>query len=192
MARLAIVPASPRWPTEFALVAAELGRVLGAVALRIDHVGSTSVPGLDAKDVIDVQVAVGGLADLAPASEDLARAGYRVTFPARDHPVPGQPTDEVAWIKLFAAEPVGARRVHVHVRVAGAPNHRYALLFRDYLRRHPDTAKAYEVFKRRAAHLLVDDAATYADLKDPVCDLIFLPALTWAEQTSWTVPAPPG
>ena len=147
------------------------------------------MPGLAAKDVIDVQVGVGDPADLEPAGDELMRAGYRVTFPARDHPVPGQPTDESAWAKLFAVEPIGTRRMHVHVRLVGAPNYRYALLFRDFLRSHPETAQTYAAFKRHAAVLLPDDASTYADLKGPVCDLIFLPALAWAERTAWSAAA---
>jgi GrpB-like predicted nucleotidyltransferase (UPF0157 family) len=78
------------------------------------------------------------------------------------------------------------RRVNLHVRVAGRANQRYALLFRDYLRAHPDTAAAYGEFKKRAASLPLESVGEYADLKDPVCDLIYLPAEEWAERTGWT------
>jgi GrpB-like predicted nucleotidyltransferase (UPF0157 family) len=79
------------------------------------------------------------------------------------------------------------RRVNLHVRVADRANQRYALLFRDYLRSHPDTAAAYGEFKRRAAALLpTESIADYSDLKDPVCDLIYLPAEEWAARTGWT------
>jgi GrpB-like predicted nucleotidyltransferase (UPF0157 family) len=78
------------------------------------------------------------------------------------------------------------RRVNLHLRVAGRANQRYALLFRDYLRAHPDTAAAYGEFKRRAATLPLESVGEYADLKDPVCDLIYLPAEDWAARTGWT------
>jgi GrpB-like predicted nucleotidyltransferase (UPF0157 family) len=76
--------------------------------------------------------------------------------------------------------------VNLHLRVAGRANQRYALLFRDYLRAHPDTAAAYGEFKKRAASLPLESTGEYADLKDPVCDLIYLPAEEWAERTGWT------
>ena len=75
--------------------------------------------------------------------------------------------------------------MNLHIRVDGRASQRYALLFRDYLRAHPATAKAYGQFKRLAAELPLADAGEYADLKDPVCDLVYLPAEEWAARTSW-------
>lgn len=188
MAKVAIVPASGQWPAEFAIVAADLAEILGTSALRIDHVGSTSVAALDAKDVIDVQVAVADLDEVAVACRQLGRAGYRVLVPAFDHSVPEVADDGRGVRKGFAAEPAGSRRIHVHVRVLGAPNFRYALLFRDYLRLHPAAAAAYGRYKHQAAQLLADDSETYAQLKDSVCDLVYLPAIDWAERTGWVAP----
>jgi GrpB-like predicted nucleotidyltransferase (UPF0157 family) len=82
-------------------------------------------------------------------------------------------------------EPMYRRRVNLHIRVAGRANQRYALLFRDYLRSHPETAQAYGEFKRQAAVLRLE-TGDYSDLKDPVCDLIYLPAEEWAARTGWT------
>jgi GrpB-like predicted nucleotidyltransferase (UPF0157 family) len=176
------------WAEAFERVAAELRAVLGDDgARRVDHIGSTSVPGLASKDVIDVQVTVGDEAALDPAAERLAASGWRVhPAIAQDHVAPGAPAAEVEWAKRFSVEPDGHRRVNVHVRVEGRANQRYALLFRDYLRAHPAAAAAYGTFKRRAAELLPDDLASYADLKDPVCDLVYLPAEEWAARTGWT------
>ena len=186
MGPVAIVPASPQWPAEFARVAARLREILGTSALRIDHIGSTSVPGLDAKDVIDVQVAVADLDEMTAACRLLGSAGYRVLMPAFDHPVPHVVDDDGHSVrKGFAAEPAGSRRVHVHVRVLSAPNYRYALLFRDFLRLHPASAGAYVRYKQRAAQLFAEDSEAYAALKDSVCDLIYLPALDWAERSGW-------
>jgi GrpB-like predicted nucleotidyltransferase (UPF0157 family) len=177
----------PRWREEFGRIAEELRGLLGECASRVDHIGSTSVPGLAAKDVIDVQVTVRDEAAMAAAAERLGAAGWRVTDGyAGDHVVPGAPDDAREWVKRFSAEPAGRRRVNVHVRIEGRANQRYALLFRDYLRAHPAAAAAYGTFKRRAAALLPDDLSTYADLKDPVCDLIYLPAEEWAARTGWT------
>jgi len=187
MAEVAIQDPDPGWAGEFGRVAVELGALLGDRVWHIDHIGSTAVPALASKDVIDVQVTVGDEAGLATAAERLAAGGWRVRPEIFvDHVAPGTPESEREWVKRFVAEPEGHRRVNVHVRIAGRANHRYALLFRDYLRAHPATATAYGTFKRRAAELLSDSLASYVELKDPVCDLIYLPAEDWAARTGWT------
>jgi GrpB-like predicted nucleotidyltransferase (UPF0157 family) len=88
-------------------------------------------------------------------------------------------------MKVIFDEPVGRRAVHVHVRIAGRSNQRYALLFRDYLGAHPDSAAAYAGVKRWLAKL-TPDGGIYADAKDPTCDLIYLAAEDWARQYGWT------
>jgi GrpB-like predicted nucleotidyltransferase (UPF0157 family) len=187
MPEVAIRDPDPGWAGEFERVAVELSALLDDRARRIDHIGSTAVPALASKDVIDVQVTVGDEAGLDAAAERLAAGGWQ-TRPdiVVDHVAPGAPEAEREWIKRFAAEPEGHRRANVHVRIAGRANQRYALLFRDYLRAHPASATAYGTFKRRAAELLSDSLPSYVELKDPVCDLIYLPAEGWAARTGWT------
>ena len=181
MSRPQIVPSSPHWPAAFAAVARRIREALGPAALRIDHIGSTAVPGLPAKNVIDIQVAV---ADLGHA-DALATAGFRTyegTF--NDHRPPGDDSPDAEWTKRLFGEPADERRANIHVRVLGNANQRYALLFRDYLRTHPATAEAYAELKRRlAAHM--PDTLTYADVKDPAVDLIALAAEEWAAATGW-------
>jgi GrpB-like predicted nucleotidyltransferase (UPF0157 family) len=175
----------PLWPDEFTVVARRLRDPSGDRALRIDHIGSTSVPGLPAKDVIDVQITVRKEGDLAPTAARLQEAGW--TFlPGfhRDHHVPGLPDVKDEWRKAFLREPQGERRVNVHVRMDGRANQRYALLFRDYLREHPSSAAAYATFKRGLA-TLAPSIDIYTDLKDPACDLIYLAAEPWASATGW-------
>lgn len=189
MGVVVMVNSSPTWAVDFDDLHAQLEAVLGAVALRIDHIGSSSVPGLAAKDVIDVQVTVADEEGLREACRKLGTAGFPASAESYDHPVPGESETRDAWTKGFATERAGDRRANIHVRVLGRPNQKYALLFRDYLRSHPDTASAYSAFKARAAELLPEDSATYANLKDPVCDLIYIPAKVWAESTGWSVTA---
>jgi GrpB-like predicted nucleotidyltransferase (UPF0157 family) len=186
MSEVTIVEARDSWADDFALVAGDLGLVLGDIALRIDHIGSTSVPGLDAKDVIDVQVTVASYGDLEVVADVLLATDYPVRPELHDHLVPGEATDLAEWVKRFSRERPGDRRANLHLRIDGHANQRYALLFRDFLRQHPDTAAAYGAFKRTAAQLLPDDLDSYADLKDPVCDLIYLAARDWAARTGWT------
>ena len=181
MSRPQIVPYSPHWPGAFQATAKKIRAALGDAALRIDHIGSTAVPGLPAKNVIDIQVAV---ADLA-AGDALAAAGFRpFAEVVEDHRPPGDERPESEWSKRLFLERPDERRANIHVRVLGAANERYALLFRDYLRAHPATAEAYAELKRRlAAHM--PDTMTYADVKDPAVDLIALAAEEWAAATGW-------
>jgi GrpB-like predicted nucleotidyltransferase (UPF0157 family) len=174
-----IEPYSDRWPERFREVAARIRAALGDRALRIDHIGSTAVPGLAAKPVIDVQVTVAQLRDAA----SLADRGFEEKPGLADHRPPGAGGPDGDWQKRFFNPSSG--RVNIHVRVDGRPNQRYALLFRDYLRTHADAAKAYEELKRGLARHL-PDRGTYADVKDPACDLILIAAEAWAAATGWS------
>jgi GrpB-like predicted nucleotidyltransferase (UPF0157 family) len=187
MNAIAIVRPDDTWGAQFEKNAEVIRRILGDTALRVDHIGSTSVPGLAAKDILDIQATVATEPELDDAVERLTAADWEIRSARRDHPVPGLPTDEIQWVKRLVVEPMYRRRVNLHLRVDGRANQRYALLFRDYLRAHPDTAAAYGEFKRRAAALKFDTVNDYADLKDPVCDLIYLPAEEWAGRTGWAV-----
>jgi GrpB-like predicted nucleotidyltransferase (UPF0157 family) len=180
MTRVEIVPYADRWPGEFALVARRLRSVLGEQALRIDHIGSTAVPGLAAKDRVDVQVTVAELA----AANRLGAAGFAELVPVADHRPRSAAGGEEDWAKRFFSTPDDIRAANVHVRVAGRANQRYALLFRDYLRTHPAAAEAYAELKRRLAAEL-RDVRRYATVKDPACDLITAAAEDWARATGW-------
>lgn len=173
-----------RWPQEFAQIQQALAAALGPLALRVDHIGSTSVPGLGAKDVIDVQVTV---ADLSEAvRQALLVAGFQQFREAMsDHVPPGEDPAPENWQKFLFVQPEGQRRANIHVRVEGKPNQRYPLLFRDYLRAQPKSAQAVEIIKRELAKHHGEDIETYYDIKDPVYDLIWDAAQLWAEYTHW-------
>ncbi len=178
-----IVPYRANWPSEFAAIAGAFRRGLGELALRIDHIGSTSVPGLAAKDIIDVQIAVAAFDDRVLAA--LTALGFtRIERISRDHCPPLANPTAAEWEKWYFAPPAGQRRTNTHVRVLGRANQRYALLFRDFLRGHPATAAAYAELKRRLAENLADPD-TYPDVKDPAVDLIYLAAEEWAAATRW-------
>lgn len=166
-----------RWPGEFELLAAALREALGGLALAVDHIGSTSVPGLAAKDVIDVQVTVAALSDAVRDALVAAGFAHRADITGDHVPLPSAPS--AGWAKLYFQQRPGDRRAHIHVRVAGAPNQRYALLFRDYLRAHPVSAQAYATLKRELARRFRDDTDAYYDVKDPACDLVWEAAKEW-------------
>jgi GrpB-like predicted nucleotidyltransferase (UPF0157 family) len=184
MTRVVIEPYSERWPAEFARLGRRLRASLGDRALRIDHIGSTAVPGLDAKDRIDVQVVVADLADANP----LGDAGFAEVAPVSDHRPPGADAGTDGWRKRLFQSPPEERAANVHVRLEGRPNARYALLFRDYLRTHPKAAAAYADLKRRLA-AEVRGSAPYTDIKDAACDLVIVAAEDWAEATDWQLGA---
>lgn len=190
MSAVEIVEYDPRWPEEFQAIGATLREATGELALRIDHIGSTAVPGLAGKDVIDVQITAPALEPGGALEAALAAAG----FPPRtdilsDHLPPGERAPE-DWAKWLLEPPSSLRPANVHVRVAGRPNQRYALLFRDYLLENPVTAAAYAELKRRLAAIAPSRSA-YADTKDPACDLIMGAAEEWADVTGWD-PGPSG
>ena len=116
----------------------------------------------------------------------LHRAGYeRLAHITRDHVPAGKPEGPEQWSKWFYSERVGARRVNLHVRVAGRANQRYAVLFRDYLRANVEAAAAYGQIKMALAGYHAQDVEAYYAIKDPVCDIIMAGAEAWAAATGW-------
>jgi GrpB-like predicted nucleotidyltransferase (UPF0157 family) len=184
--RAVVVPYDSVWRDRGALLIADLRELLGRRALRIEHIGSTAVPGMAAKDVIDLQVSV---ADLESAAHQFDRPlgvrGFRRMPYEADHIPAGIEDDPARWAKRF-----WTRRGHtggdvnLHVRLAGSPNERVALLFRDWLRAHPSAVSAYSAFKRGLAEA-VADLHTYAEIKDPVVDLVIAAAEPWAAANGW-------
>jgi len=181
-----LVPHRTAWADEFAAAAGRLRAVLGRLALRIDHIGSTSVPALPAKDVIDLQVVVPSLAPIPPLVDAFARAGYELRYAGRDHVPPGWGGPDEAWEKLLFVPPEG-RRVHAHVRVAGSPNERYALLFRDYLRADDAARDRWAEVKAQVA-AATRSREEYAEAKDPLTDELMAGAEEWAAACGWTPP----
>ncbi|MFD7733993.1 GrpB family protein [Kitasatospora phosalacinea] len=180
-------PYDPAWPAGAAELTAGLRAVLGPAAVRVEHIGSTAVPGMAAKPVYDVQV---GVADLAAAERDfdgpLAALGFRRSPHRHDHVPAGSDDDPQRWVKRLwlRRDPAAGPDCNLHVRLLGSPNERLALLFRDWFRAHPEAVPGYAAFKRALAGA-VADLDTYADVKDPVVDLVVALAEPWADATGW-------
>ena len=181
---IVIEPYDPEWPAQFAVIAARLREALGDVAVRIDHIGSTAVPGLAAKDVIDVQVGVADL-DAPLLLTAFQRLGATATQISADHLPPGA-GDAEEWEKRYFRPPASWRPTHLHVRAVGRANFRYALLFRDYLRHSSSATAAYAQVKMALARLHPHDVTAYYDVKDPVCDLVMEAAERWASDIGWS------
>lgn len=186
MSEIVILEYQDDWPSRFVGLGAELRRALGAVATRIDHIGSTAIPGLSAKDIIDIQVTVDDLDDerIAPAMREVgALERFKGTF---DHEPPGVEVSEDQRQKWLWYIRSSDERANIHIRIDGRWNWRYALLCRDFLRAHPATAEAYGEVKRQLARHFGDDVEGYYDVKDPAFDLFMSVADEWAEWAGWS------
>ena len=183
--KIAIQPYDPVWPQSYAEISKNLRDSLGNLALRIDHIGSTAVPGLAAKDIIDIQITVNALDDRLLNA--ITALGYsRSDRAVCDHMPPGMSNNPLDWQKWFFRAPPGQRRTNTHVRIAGRANQRYPILFRDFLRAHPATAQAYGELKKRLAANIAN-SSMYPDVKDPAVDLIYFAAEKWARETGWQI-----
>lgn len=172
-----LVPHNPVWAADAQRIINRVKAAAGAKVLRADHVGSTSVGGLDAKDVFDIQVTVASLQDADEIAGALAAVGYP-RLP--DHETDVAHDDTGRWGKRVhgAADP--GRPANIHLRVEGWPNQRFALLFPAWLTANPEAREDYVQVKRAAL-----SAPDYADAKEPWFAEAYPKALAWAEATGW-------
>ncbi|MEM7032032.1 MAG: GrpB family protein [Chloroflexota bacterium] len=171
--KLFIVPYDVTWPNQFISLAKLLRETLGGVALRIDHIGSTAVPNLAAKDIVDIQISVASFDPIAHIQQPMERLGY--VFRANN--------DDLT--KRYFREAPDTKRTHIHVRKIGSWSQQFALLFRDYLREHPDDADQYAQLKIRLAAELADRRQDYVDAKSPLIWEIMQKASRWSQRIGW-------
>jgi len=156
-------PPDPTWPAQAARLLARIGHALGDRVVALEHIGSTAVPDLPAKDVIDLQVGVRDLteADGAAFVADLASAGF-VRVPGVDH---DNAKDGGTWPKRLHGSVDPGRVAHVHVRAVGSPGWDWAIDVRDWLRADPEARDAYAAAKAALAARHTD-SGDYADAKE--------------------------
>jgi dephospho-CoA kinase len=173
-----LVPYRPAWAADARRIIKRLQMACGEKALRIDHIGSTAVEGMDAKDVIDIQITVKSL-DIA---DEIADALANVGFPRRTDITAdwAHTADAAQWRKRFHCAADLGRPANVHVRVDGWPGQQFALLFRDWLAANPEVQQAYLAAKRHA--LTTGD---YAAAKEPWFADAYERAWEWAKTTDW-------
>ncbi len=178
-----LVASDDRWPQQAQRVIQRIAAVAGRRAQRIDHIGSTAVPGLDAKDVLDVQVVVGDLAVAEQLADDLIAAGLvRLAGHRCDHA-----RDSTTWDKAYATNADPTRAVNCHIRPADSPAWREAVLLRDWLRAHPAGVREYAELKHRLTAQLWTSIEAYADAKTPFVSSALDRAQLWARRTGWRV-----
>lgn len=178
-----LVPADPAWPDQARRIVARLRTACGHKALRVDHIGSTAVPDLDAKDVIDIQITVESLAVADELAQPMLSVGYpRVDAIAQDV---AHSDDPALWRKRFHASADPGRPTNVHIRVDGWPNQQFALLFVDWLTANPDARADYLAAKRDAEKQGKGDTGTYVAAKEPWFLDAYRRASEWADSTGW-------
>ena len=150
----------PLWVSKFEADRTLISSALGGRAKRIEHVGSTSIPGMQAKPIIDIAVAVEAFLALDNNISKLEEIGYeyvpKIEFPHR---------------RFFRRGQWGAGTHHLHIYELNSKDWNNIILFRDYLREHPDTAREYMNLKQRLASE-TSDRQTYTDLKGPFIQLV--------------------
>jgi GrpB-like predicted nucleotidyltransferase (UPF0157 family) len=147
-------PYDSAWPARFEQERSSLEKVLGgSITGGIHHVGSTSVPGLAAKPVIDILVGIDDLETASAYIDPLAGLGY-LYAPYR--------RDEMLW---FCKPDPAHRTHHLHLVPTDSPRYRAELTFRDYLREHPDTAEQYAALKRLLVSQFEHDREAYTQAK---------------------------
>lgn len=150
----------PSWTRRFIAVRSSLNEALGGLIISLEHVGSTAVPGLAAKPVIDVDLVIGDTAEEATYLPALERLGYRLVL--------REPWWHGHRMLLSPAEDV-----NLHVWPQGAPEPVRHRLFRDWLRSHPYDRERYAATKRRLARDTAHRPRDYSLAKNAVIDEIY-------------------
>ncbi|WP_440111712.1 GrpB family protein [Paenibacillus sp. QZ-Y1] len=168
-----IAPYDPAWRNLFLETGSKLREALGEKAVRIDHVGSTSIIGMDAKPIIDIQISVFEYENLADYKHEIEAVGFVFREENPDK------------TKRYFREVPGNRRTHVHVRRAGSFSEQMNLLFRDYLREHPEDRLKYGEDKHRLMGLYKQQRHKYVEGKGPMVWSIVQKAHIWSQEIGW-------
>lgn len=172
-----VVRYDERWPASFAEWRERLRRALGAAAVRIEHIGSTAVPGLAAKPVVDVQIGIRDLEDESTYVGAIEALGVALRFREPGH-------------RYF--RPAGSllRSVQIHVYQVGSAQEHEHLLFRDYLCAHPEASDSYGRLKLDVARRHREDRIAYNEAKTGFILDELERAREWARRVGWSAPSP--
>jgi dephospho-CoA kinase len=160
---------------------ARLRFCVGGQIIRVDHIGSTSVLGLPAKQLIDIQVVVSDLAAAGRVATAARRAGF-VQVPGHWF---GTDRHGIDYPEEVVVDADPGRPVNINIRPAAAPIWRETLLFRDWLRTHPEERDAYASMKRGLAQRSDLDVDAYSQEKMPWISSALARAEAWAVTTGW-------
>ncbi len=165
---------NPEWPRMFRHLASMIRSTIGPVALRIDHIGSTSIPGLAAKPLVDIQISVDAFEPMEPYLLPLESLGFEYCAANPE------------LTKRYFKEPDEmVERTHIHVRRACSFSEQFPLLFRDYMRCHAAAALEYATLKLQLAEQYRQYRHGYTKAKDAFIWDIMRRADQWAQDTGW-------
>lgn len=164
-----IEPYNEQWPIKFEIIKNELEKVFKDKALRIEHVGSTSVPDMKAKPMIDVLMIVPSLKDLAAEKSQMEARGY---IWQEDYIGP----NTLVFVKQ---DDEGRKTENIHACEIDSPKVDQFLVIRDYLRTHPDQVKEYEALKESLYTEFPDDYPSYRQGKNDFLEQLKTKAYQW-------------
>ena len=169
-----VIDYQDNWPLRYLAEVRLLRPIFGSALFAIDHIGSTSIPGIRAKPIIDILAQIESESDIHEFYPDMEEIGYHCRGECLDAVVPGTPGRH-----YFTRDKDGKRDCHVHVCHAGHFQIRELLALRDYLRDHPHNAAAYGDLKTRLAAQFAYDNVGYMRGKDRFIKQLISRALTW-------------
>ncbi|GAB3536347.1 GrpB family protein [Arthrobacter tecti] len=172
---VSVLSYQPSWATEAADLIIQLNRLVPD-AVAVEHIGSTSIPGMAAKPCIDLMIVVSDL-EVSFAESNLTSAGFRRRPEPWNNCEPAEGRD---WPKMVFAPPINGPNCNIHVRPDGAATTRAARLFRDYLVANPEKLILWSDFKRAIANV-APDLASYGQIKAPAWSLLMECANSWAK-----------
>ena len=155
MMKVEVVPHNPQWRDAFATEAKHVAAALGENVVAIHHIGSTAIPNIYAKPVIDLLVEVGDITDVDGQSSAMESLGYEVMG---EYGIPGR--------RYFRKDTHGIRTHHIHAFEAGSAEVERHLAFRDYMIAHLGDAQRYSELKRKLAEEHPQSIDEYMDGKD--------------------------
>ena len=172
MKKVEVVQYNPKWREAFALESQRLGDTLGETVIAIHHIGSTAIPNIYAKPIIDLLVEVKDLIKIDEQNAAMQLLGYQIMG---EFGIPGR--------RFFRKENTeGIRTHHVHIFEVGSPQINRHLAFRDYLIAHPEVAQEYSDLKRKLAQEYPTNIEGYMDGKDGFIKEIDRKAAQWREE----------
>jgi GrpB-like predicted nucleotidyltransferase (UPF0157 family) len=167
--RIFLYPHDPRWAVEFSRESTELMSALGEALLAVHHIGSTAISGIRAKPIIDMLAVTDDLKVLDDRNSRFEELGYEVLG---EFGIPGR--------RYFRKnDSLGTRTHQIHAFQTGSAQIARHLAFRDYLRAHPNDARAYEALKQRLANAFPNDIGSYTDGKDSFIQDVDSRAMLW-------------
>jgi len=167
MRRVIVTDYNPQWPEKFEIEAAKIKQVFGEDLIAIYHIGSTSVPNLKAKPIIDIMPIVRDIEEVDKFNDEMIALGYE---PMGEFGIPG---------RRYFRKGGDDRTHHVHIFQVGSQEAERHLAFRDYLRLHPDAAKKYGELKEKLANRYPDDIEAYMNGKDGFIKDLEKEAIKW-------------